>query len=90
MNTVLKSVARIRRVKNDNPNMCVTVNSDSSVLPVVPSCVYKLDNKFNHNIQTTSIVTNTLDNTIDEIINYKNVYLSFSVIYFIHRRSKLK
>jgi hypothetical protein len=43
-----KSVARIRLVKTEKPNACVTVNckvcgnSGSAVLSVVPSCVYKV------------------------------------------------
>jgi hypothetical protein len=41
-----ESVARIRLVKTENPSACVTANSksvkisDSSELPVVPSCEY--------------------------------------------------
>jgi hypothetical protein len=43
---VPESVARIRLVETENPSACVMLNckvcgdSDSAVLPVVPSCVY--------------------------------------------------
>jgi hypothetical protein len=52
-----KSVARIRLVKAENPNVCVTNWKVCRILPVVPSCECIRFNKSNHPIQNPTYIS---------------------------------
>jgi hypothetical protein len=55
-------------VKTENPSACVTV-SDSAVLPVVPSCVYKVS--INPIIQSKPrLISHAQTSTRDNIMTY--------------------